>query len=252
MNHRKMLGIDLGGSGFRIGIFDCETGSLLEDFIQVDHDESHHPDVVLPKICSVLEALRWNGPIGLGFPGAVGERTLMTAPNIGKEWLDATVIETLEECCGGPVALINDADAVAVAEVKFGSGRGEQGRLLTLTIGTGLGTTIHEKGVLLPNLEYGLAPHPTRKGTLEEHISGRARTVFDLTLIQWSQRFQEGLDHLYEEFNPDRIVLYGGIMEHWDELRHLLHAPCRLLPATHAHTAGALGAAFCSTLSSKP
>ena len=251
MNNRKMLGIDLGGSGSRIGVFDSETGLMIEDFIQVGHDGSHHPDVVLPKICLVLEALGWNGPIGLAFPGAVGVSTLLTAPNIGKEWLDAAVIQTLEECCGGPVALINDADAVAIAEVQFGSGRGEHGRLLTLTIGTGLGTTVHEKGILIPNLEYGLNPHPTRKGTLEEHISGRARMVFDLTLIQWSQRFQEGLDHLYEQLNPDRIVLYGGIMEHWGELRHLIRAPCSLLPATHANTAGALGAAFCSTLSSE-
>ena len=252
MNNRKMLGIDLGGSGFRVGIFDSISGKNLGDLIEVNHGESRHPDVVLPRICSVLDSLGWNGPIGLGFPGAVEGRGLISAPNIGGEWLEAAVVQTLEQCCGGPVTLVNDADAVAIAEVQFGAGRGENGTLLTLTIGTGLGTSVHKNGTLIPNLEYGLVPHPTREGTLEFHVSGRARRVFDLTLTQWAERFQEGLDHLCELLTPNRIVLYGGIMEHWGELEALISAPCLLQPAIHTNTAGALGAAFCSTESSKP
>ena len=252
MDNRKMLGIDLGGSGFRVGVFDSVSGKNIWKFIEIDHGASRHPDVVLPRICSVLSTLQWNGPIGLGFPGAVEGHDILSAPNIGQEWLDAAVVQVLEQCCGGPVTLVNDADAVAIAEVQFGAGHGENGTLLTLTIGTGLGTTVHENGTLIPNLEYGLRPHPTREGTLEDHVSGRARRVFDLTLIEWAERFQEGIDHLCEQLTPDRIVLYGGIMEHWSEVRTLIKAPCPLLPAIHSNTAGALGAAFCSLESSEP
>lgn len=252
MDNREMLGIDLGGSGFRVGVFDSVSGMSIGDFIQMNHGDSRHPDAVIPAICSVLDTLQWNGPIGLGFPGVVEGRDLLSAPNIGREWLDAAVVQTLEQCCGGPVTLVNDADAVAIAEVQFGAGHGENGTLLTLTIGTGLGTTVHENGTLIPNLEYGLSPHPTREGTLEDHVSGRARRVFNLTLIEWAERFQEVLDHLCEQLTPNRIVLYGGIMEHWDELKSLIRAPCLLQPAIHTDTAGALGAAFCSTESSEP
>ena len=246
-----MLGIDLGGSGFRIAIFDAMSGQITNDLVEVKHNELHGPDEVIPRICSVLNQLGWKGPVGLGFPGAVTERKILTAPNIGSEWLESGVIERLEECCGGPITLVNDADAVAIAEINFGTGRGELGTLLTLTLGTGLGTTIHHEGKLIPNLEYGLLPHPTRAGRLEEHVSGRARTAYNLTLNQWAEQFQEGLNHLCQRLNPDRIILYGGIMEHWNELQPLISAPCPIQPATHLGIAGTLGAAFCSLKPSK-
>ena len=79
---------------------------------------------------------------------------------------------------------------------------------------------------------------------MEEHLSGRARQREGLTLEAWAKRFQEGLDHLEERLTPDRIVLYGGLMEHWDTLRHLLSTEAELVPALLSDTAGPLGAAL--------
>ena len=246
MGRKAMLGIDLGGSGFRVAAFDAESGELLTDFMQFEHGDLTGPDEILPKICAALNQIEWKGPIGLGFPGAVDRKKILTAPNIGDEWLSSGIVDRLESCCGGPVTLVNDADAVAIAEFNFGSGQTELGTVLTLTIGTGLGTTIHRNGELVPNLEYGLWAHPTLDGTLEEHVSGRARSANNLSLIQWAKQFQIGLNYLCQRIHPDLIILYGGIMEHWADFRGLIQAPCPIQPATHQGTAGVLGAAFAS------
>ena len=240
----KALGIDVGGSGFRIGIFNLATGAPIGELERHHHGESTEPEVVLSAVRAALEAIGWHGPIGIGFPGAVEDGRPITAPNLGEAWVGCDIGASLQHYHDGRFALINDADAVAVAERQHGAGHGKAARVLTLTVGTGLGTTLHENGTLVPNLEYGQWPHPTRTGCLEEHLSGRARRVEGLSLEAWSERFQEGLAHLEAELAPDRIVLYGGLMEHWETICPMLTTRAELVPAALLETAGPLGAAL--------
>ena len=238
------LGIDLGGSGFRIGVFNLATGALVGELERHAHGGSTEPEIVLSAVRLALEAINWHGPIGMGFPGAVEDGRPITAPNLGEAWVGCDIGASLQPFHDGRFVLINDADAVAVAERQYGAGHGKAARVLTLTVGTGLGTTLHENGTLVPNLEYGRWPHPTRTGCLEEHLSGRARRVEGLSLEAWAERFQEGLAHLEAELAPDRILLYGGLMEHWDTVRPLLSTRAELVPAALLETAGPLGAAL--------
>src|SRR6056300_401310 len=67
----QVLGIDLGGSGFRVGVYDVETGHRTEPLLSLEHRASLHPEDVLPHITEVLEERAWSGPMGFGFPGAV-------------------------------------------------------------------------------------------------------------------------------------------------------------------------------------
>lgn len=238
------MGIDLGGSGFRIGVFDTTTGELTGSLHQHLHGDSTGPDEVLASMSEAIEMLRWNGPIGLGFPGAVEANRPITAPNLGQAWVGVEIAKRLEAHHGGRFALLNDADAVAVAEAEHGVGHGGAACVLTLTIGTGLGTTVHQNGVLVPNLEYGRWPHPSRGGCLEDHLSGRARVQEHLSLEAWAIRFQEGLSHLENRLEPDRIILYGGVMEHWATVKPLLSTQAELMAARLTETAGPLGAAM--------
>ena len=240
----RVLGIDVGGSGFRLGVFDVNTGTLHGELHRHAHGPTTGPEEVLSALETAIESLDWHGPIGLGFPGAVVDDRPVTAPNLGEAWVGVDVKERLAHFHGGRFAMVNDADAVAIAEAVHGAGHGKAACVLTLTIGTGLGTTLHQDGALVANLEYGRWPHPTKPGCLEEHLSGRARQQEGLTLEAWAKRFQEGLDHLEDRLAPDRIVLYGGLMEHWDTLRPLLSTEAELVPALLSDTAGPLGAAL--------
>ncbi len=42
-----------------------------------------------------------------------------------------------------------------MAEMRFGAGRGRNGVVFIITIGTGLGTAVFTNGVLVPNTELG-------------------------------------------------------------------------------------------------
>lgn len=240
----KALGIDLGGSGFRLGVFDTRTGTLEGPLHACRHGSSTAPNEVLPSLVQAIEGLGWRGPIGLGFPGAVEASKPITAPNLGDAWLETEIASVLHNFHGGHFSMLNDADAVAVAEERFGAGHDEHSCVLTLTIGTGLGTTVHQNGALLPNLEYGRLPHPSREGCLEHHLSGAARTQHGWTLEQWAVRFQEGLTYLEQKVRPTRIILYGGLMEHWERIQPLLKTEAELVPSLLADTAGPLGAAL--------
>jgi hypothetical protein len=51
--------------------------------------------------------------------------------------------------------MANDADVAGMAEMRFGAGKGNDGVVLIITIGTGLGTALFSDGHLMPNTELG-------------------------------------------------------------------------------------------------
>lgn len=238
------MGIDLGGSGFRVGLFDVQTGQMHGEVVTRRHQGGLSPSEVLPVLHEVLSSFAWKGPIGMGFPGAVEDNRIRTAPNLGSAWCSVSMAEELSPYHDGRFALINDADAVAIGEATFGHGHEGHACVLTLTVGTGLGTTVHREGVLEANLELGQLPHPTRGGVLEEHLSGRARQELQLSIPAWCERFQEGLTFLEQRLEPTLIIVYGGIVEHWNEIAPLLNTQAELVPARLLSTAGPLGAAW--------
>ena len=53
------------------------------------------------------------------------------------------------------MAVLNDADAAGLAEVRYGAGRGVPGVVILLTFGTGVGSAVFVDGTLVPNVELG-------------------------------------------------------------------------------------------------
>ncbi len=233
------FGVDIGGSGVRAAIVDTEAGRLRAAATRFDHGTSFDAEDVVPRLREVLLNVPDDLPVGVGFPGVVKRTTVESAPNLGPTWEGLNISEALDR----PVVLLNDADAAATAERHLGAARDEGGTVLTVTIGTGLGTSVHRDGVLVPNLELGLLPHPTRGGVIEAHASGRARRDEGLDLRAWAERFQEALD-LYEGWlNPDLIVLAGGITESWEQWSGWLTTRATLRKARFGADAGLIGAA---------
>ena len=87
---------------------------------------------------------------------------------------------------------------------------------------------------------------------MEEHLSGASRTHHGWDLKTWASHFQEGLTYLEEMVQPGRIVLYGGIMEHWSSIQPLLRTEAELVAAVLTETAGPLGAALSATRAAQP
>ncbi len=233
------IGVDIGGSGVRVGLVDTITGTLRAPPQRRPHTTAAPAEGILDGVRSLLNALPEDAPLGIGFPGVVRGTRVETAPNIRSTWPSTDMAEAL----GREVHLLNDADAAAAAEHALGASQGFGGTVLMVTIGTGLGTCLHRDGVLVPNLELGLLPHPTRGGVIEAHASGSTRRDEGLDLRAWAERFQEALD-LYEGWlNPDLIVLAGGITESWEQWSGWLTTRATLRKARFGADAGLIGAA---------
>jgi len=78
--------------------------------------------------------------VGIGVPGLYDPRTGRTRfiPNIPGPWAGHPVAEPVADATGLPVALINDARAFGLAELRLGAGRGASS-MVALTLGTGVG-----------------------------------------------------------------------------------------------------------------
>jgi glucokinase len=87
--------------------------------------------------------------VGVSLPGPLDPKGQRVAnpPNL-PGWRDVPVREWLGAALGRPVRLENDANAAALAEWRFGAGRGFQS-LVYLTLSTGLGAGIVADGRLL-------------------------------------------------------------------------------------------------------
>ena len=244
MDYTNILGIDVGGSGVKGAIVNTKKGEMLTDRFRIPTPELANPEAI-SKICvEIVRHFKWEGPIGIGFPGVVQNGVIRTAANVDNSWIDTDIDKLLTSSTGCPVNVVNDADAAGLAEMKFGAGKENKGLVLLITVGTGLGTVLFAGGKLVPNLEMG---HIILKGgDAEKYASDAARKNDKLTWEKWAIRFNEYLKRLEDLTWPDLIIIGGGASKK-DELFHgLIKARAKIIPAELQNNAGIIGAAYAS------
>ena len=108
------------------------------------------------------------------------------------------------------VAIVNDADAAGIAELKYGAAKDTDGLVVLLTFGTGIGSAVMYKGILVPNTEFG---HFELKGSDSEHHAAAAvRIDEDLSWEEWTNRVQDMIRGMENFFWPELIIAGGGIL----------------------------------------
>ena len=130
------LGLDLGGTK-------CALVTGTKDCRVLSRDEIRTAD--FPDWRDALDALLRRAPRGpfravgvsCGGPLDPSRGLILSPPNL-PGWDDVPIVQTLEERLGAPAFLQNDANACALAEWRFGAGRGCR-NMAFLTFGTGLG-----------------------------------------------------------------------------------------------------------------
>jgi glucokinase len=142
------LGIDLGVTNLKWATVERagDTWRILDQG-QRPTVADQGPDAVIGRLEELGRAAldRWPaiGSLGIGVPGlydpvAGATRFLVNMPG---EWLGRPVGPPIQAALGIPVALINDARAFGVAELRLGAGRGASS-LVGLTLGTGVGGVV--------------------------------------------------------------------------------------------------------------
>lgn len=192
-----IVGIDIGGTKTALGVAD-HSGRLRASRRRAAPAANWEAE--LAAIAADARALL--DQVGAGAPAAIGiaapgpldraRGVLLGAPNL-PGWRDVPVVARLAGALGAPAFLENDANAAALAEWRFGAGRGVA-RLVYLTMSTGVGAGLVLDGRLYRGRgdhagEIGHAPvewdgEPCAcglRGCLEAYVGGRA----------WTRRLRE-------------------------------------------------------------
>lgn len=238
-----ILGIDVGGSGIKGAIVDMQTGELMSPRIRIKTPERSTPKAIGNGIQRIIRQLEYDGEIfGSGFPGVVLHGVCKTAANIDSSWIDTNIPEVYEEITGIHNYALNDADAAALAEAKYGAAQGVDGVILILTLGTGIGSAIINDGVLLPNLEFGHLQ--IRDKEAEKRASAGVKAKKKLNWTDWAAALDEYLHIMENLFWPDLIIVGGGISRNSALFFPHLTIRTQIVPAKFLNQAGIIGSAI--------
>lgn len=287
-----LLGIDIGGT--RIKAVALKT-PFEGDFAIPPYECPSHaqdgPQTVIETVLQTLKHFTAQGlnpvRLGIGCAGSVEPTTgvVRNSPNFA-DWKNIPLKAELEERSKIPTRVSNDANCAVIAEWKAGSAKGARNVVL-LTLGTGIGG-----GLILNNQLFegstgtggelghfsissqGIPCPCGNRGCFERYCSasalrGRAgnltaRDIFAnendphcKTLVtEFLDHFKVGLTSLANVFDPDIIVISGGVSKgiahHFPMLKAWLeqHAfpavgpHVKLATARFDNLSGAVGAAL--------
>ncbi|MGK4582785.1 polyphosphate--glucose phosphotransferase [Kitasatospora sp. HPMI-4] len=243
-----VFGVDIGGSGIKGAPVDLERGELTEERYKVLTPHPASPEAVADAVCEVVRHFGHQGPVGLTFPGVVVDGRTRTAANVAKDWIGRDAQGLFRQTLGLPATVLNDADAAGLAEITYGAGRDQDGVVLVLTFGTGIGSGLFVDGVLVPNTELG---HLELRGKdAERRASSAAKERHELSWSEWAVRVDEYLDLVDRLFAPRLIVIGGGVSRKHDKFLPLLkEREARVVPARLRNDAGIVGAAMAAAKS---
>ncbi len=242
----RAAGIDVGGTKCLGVLLDADRDITSEHDILL---QVRHATPRADKLVDALEVLVGElgdfDTIGVGVPGLITLDGVMRAsPNIPGS-VDVAVGAELSRRLGRRVFIDNDGNLSALAEWRFGAGRGSK-NMWMVTLGTGIGGGYVLNGAVQRGVngfagEVGhIVVNPDgprctcgRKGCWEVYASGRGLKMLAagesgesvinrarageadaLTVLEaWSRWVAIGLASLTNVSDPDVIVIGGGVSE---------------------------------------
>lgn len=211
------LGIDFGGTSIKIGVV---KGQEIIDFCDpIPTSEYETPSELIKAISERVSSLRKKHPhiiaIGVGLPGFVNlDKGLVYQLTNVPGWVHVPLRDQLSTLTELPCIIENDANCMAYAEWKYGSGKG-MSHLLCLTLGTGVGSGIISNDMLLHGshstageLGQTSIDYQGRKGTygnmgaLEEYIGHHEITADAIEVYA-----ARGINKTKEECGPYQLQL---------------------------------------------
>ncbi|MDX9893626.1 MAG: ROK family protein [Patescibacteria group bacterium] len=190
--------------------------------------------------------------IGVGIAGQVDQRRgiLVSSPNFTKQFKNIGLKKILETEFKKPTIIENDANCFALGEALFGGGK-DKTNVIGLTLGTGIGGGIiinkkiytgsqgmggelgfmvirpknpiknyrpkdsleaYASGTAMFSIYRTLSGHTLDPYTIEKKVRQHDKAAVK-TMATMSQALADGLSSIISIFNPDIIVLGGGLAE---------------------------------------
>ena len=280
-----ILAIDIGGTMIKYGLVTLEGEVITSDKVNTQAEKGL--ENILNKIDIIYNKFKDRNLLGIAVSGTGqinGEIGKVIGGNpIIPEWIGTNLVEILEKKYDLPAVLENDVNCAALGEKWKGAGK-NLSDFLCLTVGTGIGGGIILNNELFrgKNFVAGEFGHILiRKGEFEKFASTSAlvrivkektgktlngKEIFDLEkngseeikniVVEWIENLTDGLSSLVYSFNPDNIILGGGVIEQGDPLMKRIRKSLNKkvgpmfgekLNISHAelgNNAGMLGAAY--------
>lgn len=244
----KVIGVDIGGTKIRMGVIDAEGRILAERQVKTEFPLYPHLE---RQVLLFVEEHPDVSAIGIGTHGFVDPKAgrIVFAGDMLPGWTGTEVKAPLEQATGRYVEVENDANCAALAEAKFGAATG-LGRVVCITLGTGLGGGIIWDGKLLSGGPHGgaaelghmiLYPNGSRcacgrLGCAEQYLSGTALVrriketglsvtppeLFELAetdaqaqklVIDFTEDLAIYISSLQAIFDMDMLIIGGGVSE---------------------------------------
>ena len=244
----RTIGIDIGGTHIR---------SIISDGMnigQVSIEKTPNTyDVLLNIVRRIIESGKSTGEltsVGLGLPGRTDPEKPIWIPKLPFLNQSPLIID-LEKQTHLPITLINDAQAALVGEVNFGAAKGCRNVVL-VTLGTGIGGGVMIDGKIylghngtagsfgwllapvrvFPNPEHGPWERWASGSSLQNASRDLGLSVSELlqqaidapdsqasgVLTDFSSRIGKGLGSIASLFDPQIILVSGGLVDSWSLL----------------------------------
>jgi polyphosphate glucokinase len=237
----KVLGIDIGGSAVKGAPVETKTGRLLAERFRLETPLRLSPAEMADAIGEVVAHFKWKGPVGIGFPGVIHGHHILTSANLDKKFIGCDGIGLFSKGAGTRVALINDAAAAGLAEMRFGTGKDFPGKALMLTLGTGVGSVLFFRGALFP-CELGHLKSHGRDW--EKRVAASIKNKKDLSWKEWGTRLGKYIAILENVLWPELIIIGGGVSARHRKFFKYVRPRARMVPAEFENEAGIVGAAL--------
>jgi polyphosphate glucokinase len=237
----KVLGIDIGGSAIKGAPVETSTGKLLGERFKIETPIQLSPEEMADAAGMIAAHFKWRGPVGIGFPGVIHGNHILTSANLDKKFIGSDGIRLFSKAIGRPVALLNDAAAAGLAEMRFGTGRDFTGKALMLTLGTGVGSVLFFRGALLP-CELGHLPMHGKDA--EKRVAASVKNRKNLSWEKWGTRLGDYIEILEQILWPELIIIGGGVSAKHAKFFKYVKTRAKLVPSEFFNEAGIVGAAL--------
>jgi polyphosphate glucokinase len=192
-------------------------------------------------VADIARHFKWRGPIGIGFPGVIHGSRILTSANLHKDFIGCDAGKLFSRATRCRVTLTNDAAAAALAEMRFGAGQNFPGKVLLLTLGTGIGSSVCYHGMVVP-CEFGHLP--IRGKSAERFVSASARKRRGLSWKDWGKELGDYVHILEKALWPELIIIGGGVSSKSRKFFRFVKPRARMVPAKFLNEAGIVGAAL--------
>jgi len=195
------LAIDIGGTKLKASVL-ATTGRMIQDPDRIDTPHPSKPEIIVETLVGMIRPLGAFDRISIGFPGVVRRGRVLTAPNLGNEdWHGFPLADTLSQKLGKPSRMLNDATVQGLGVI---TGRGLE---CVITLGTGMGFALFDRGYPAPHLE--LSQHPVHKGLTYDQWLGNA-ALQKVGAKVWNKRVRKALGYIETLVNYDTLAIGGG------------------------------------------